>query len=807
MPEPDATQHTGQPAAPRSETASHRQHAQPQRQQRTPPPGPQRERPLVEPTDKTGVLSDAETAVQSRFAPNQWIEFSNEALTLNGLPGMFAKLTAVSERSLTVAAWPPLTAEQQAVCGQDWQRNLGTRPIVRRWDSPGAATLETPAANEGWLELEKGIEIKFEAGQYKTGDYWLIPTRHLTGQIDWPNDGPQPALGIRHHYAPLAALTLAGGTWTIQEDLRRLFSALTGGLLSKQGDVMTGSLRVSADLHVDNNLGIGMTNPGEKLDVNGNALIRGSLSVDSTLDVNGNIITQGIDVSSRSRSDHLDVDGAFYRYSGQAYITVDDNLYIRDTKSSAQIHFNTNNGSLNIASINLTEKLDVRGNALMSGDLTVNTDTLHVNSNTKRLGIGTTDPVSRLTINPNIKHDNKYDRYGEAVLTLFEPADNGGNQPNGTRDILNLVREGVPNQAHGNKVSLALGRYENSGTNARTQLDIKLTDNHFDAHNAVLSLRSNGHVGIGTTTPAAPLDVNGNALMSGDLTVDTNTLHVSSARNQVGIGTTEPTHKLSVIGNALISGNLSVQTNLDVDGDITTQGVNVARQRSEHLDTDGAFYRYNGQVYITVDDNLYIRDRAGDIQMHFDTNSGRLGIGQRNPQEALDISGRIRLHSPEGREAWIWVDDESKSLRLALTGSHHHPNKTVIAKWNGDDNWDYPSDARLKTAIADEEHILDRLMQLAVKNYRWRDNPEEPTRHIGFLAQDVQPLFPTMVGEIEDEESGEPTLTLKSGGFGVLAVGGLRELKREKDADIAQLRAMIANEIAKLTARIEQLMG
>jgi hypothetical protein len=133
---------------------------------------------------------------------------------------------------------------------------------------------------------------------------------------------------------------------------------------------------------------------------------------------------------------------------------------------------------------------------------------LRIQSN-GNVGIGTSNPVSKLTINADIAHDSNFNTYGDAPLTLFEPTSNGGSTPNGTRDILNLVREGITNQAYGNKVSLAIGRYENDGVNSRTQLDIKLTDGSFSSHTAVMSLRSNGRVGIGTTDPKAQLQVTG----------------------------------------------------------------------------------------------------------------------------------------------------------------------------------------------------------------------------------------------------------------------------------------------------------
>lgn len=125
------------------------------------------------------------------------------------------------------------------------------------------------------------------------------------------------------------------------------------------------------------------------------------------------------------------------------------------------------------------------------------------------VGIGATDPKSKLTINKKIIHDGGFSTFGDAQLTIFDPNHNGGESPNGTRDMLHLVREGVSGKAYGNKASFALGRYENNGLNSRTQLDIKLTDDSFSTHKAVMTLRSNGNVGIGTDPGPDRLKVNG----------------------------------------------------------------------------------------------------------------------------------------------------------------------------------------------------------------------------------------------------------------------------------------------------------
>ena len=80
-----------------------------------------------------------------------------------------------------------------------------------------------------------------------------------------------------------------------------------------------------------------------------------------------------------------------------------------------------------------------------------------------------------------------------------------------------------------------------------------------------------------------------------------------------------------------------------------------------------------------------------------------------------------------------------------------------------------PSDIRLKKNIQDIEPVLDKVMQLQTKTYEFdRDtyhyaNLANGVQH-GFIAQNVQELFPTLVEEErhsftigEDEETGERT--------------------------------------------------
>lgn len=80
--------------------------------------------------------------------------------------------------------------------------------------------------------------------------------------------------------------------------------------------------------------------------------------------------------------------------------------------------------------------------------------------------------------------------------------------------------------------------------------------------------------------------------------------------------------------------------------------------RTTHLEADGSIYRFGGQVYFTVDDNLYVRNTnapGGQPAFHFDTFNHRLGIGIMSPPNKVDIQGgAVRTGShPSGLALYV----------------------------------------------------------------------------------------------------------------------------------------------------------
>lgn len=181
------------------------------------------------------------------LAVDDIVELSDEDTVLSGVTGSLVRVTGVDLDTLTIS----FEASSLPI-PQDASRHA----VLRRWDHGHRKTATTPgkAANEGrpkvaddmaltlteegWLTIEDGISVFFEAAKldqqhYRTGDYWLIPARTAIGDVLWPRNADakreplsQPPHGVEHHYAPLAIVTVdgAGGVTVFAEPTRRFKS-------------------------------------------------------------------------------------------------------------------------------------------------------------------------------------------------------------------------------------------------------------------------------------------------------------------------------------------------------------------------------------------------------------------------------------------------------------------------------------------------------------------------------------------------------------------------------------------------------
>ena len=151
------------------------------------------------------------------FAAGQLVEVVDDAQELSGSPGQLFTIAKVNAATRIAT----LSGAPAAV-------DASRHPRLRRWDSATETPVAIPGTNGGFIALEDGVEVKFSNGSFRTGDYWQIPARTATADIEWPFTAPQPARGVLHHYARLAFLRLKDdGTPQPPQDARRIFRPLT----------------------------------------------------------------------------------------------------------------------------------------------------------------------------------------------------------------------------------------------------------------------------------------------------------------------------------------------------------------------------------------------------------------------------------------------------------------------------------------------------------------------------------------------------------------------------------------------------
>ena len=173
-------------------------------------------------SDESTTLTLEHLGRDDRFClkPDDWVEIVDDDYILHGRVENLVQILVIDHEDMKV------TLKTKA---PEFKREK--HPYLRRWDQKtgngeGIEVLKSADDQDPWIDLEDGIQIKFSQLQneaYQSGDYWLIPARVLTGDIEWPkedNGNPKALLphGVKHHYAPLALVD----SGKVVADLRRL---------------------------------------------------------------------------------------------------------------------------------------------------------------------------------------------------------------------------------------------------------------------------------------------------------------------------------------------------------------------------------------------------------------------------------------------------------------------------------------------------------------------------------------------------------------------------------------------------------
>ena len=583
------------------------------------------------------------------FSSGEWIEVIDDVRELQGQPGILVRLT--DRTSGNKLFFDPATISgQNEISESTFPTNY--QPKIRRWNHVDD-TAEVVITSKAEISLEKGIILNFDSQtSYQTGDYWLIPTRKVkvnNTHIDLPfkennTSFPQSPDGIEHHYCPLALLCYDGNQFQIL-DLRSTFPSLSN-CLDKTGDIMTGALEIQDNLFVtgeDSRVGIGTKTPEAKLEVVGKAKITDSLGIGTVappdgLSVRGNFLLAtkdgevSIGTDTTQSQDTLAVKGNT-EIDGTLKVT-NNNNFVFATTNENKVGIGTDtpqaklevigNGkisdSLGIATDleeNSTDKLAVKGNSNLDGELKVTQNAFLATTNENKVGIGTQNPEAKLEVVGATKisgltqiFDGDFEVNENALIAT---ADNtqvtiGSNTSNSTTKLA----------VKGN-------------TDIYGKLEVTNNDN-------IVLATTEDKVGINTATPKQKLVIN-----SGKVGIGYNEPNQTAAlaiKDNVGIGTTqvESNQKLVVKGDTYLNGELEVNESAF----LATNGGNVGVGTSQvHQNT---FLGVKGSTSIG---EAYLNQAAPANGLIV---QGNVGIGTDSPDPAtkLDVSGKVKIKDGVG---------------------------------------------------------------------------------------------------------------------------------------------------------------
>jgi len=435
------------------------------------------------------------------------------------------------------------------------------------------------------------------------------------------------------------------------------------------------------------------------------------------------------------------------------------------------------------------------------------------------VGIGTTSPADRLSVAGTVLATGTVTRAGSGTTSFVAFRNNSDvNSFYEARTTAGGVFFGA-NAAN----SFAVGP-----TASGTGNYLRASENLFfvsTGGSERLRIDSAGNVGIGTTTPNVALEVNGNIHVSGTarsiLNRSNNSLRLGANNTEYvfiqGNGdirffqndTTDPGFNNTTVGAGLgANGRLALSrtSNALFVNRNTSDGsaVSFRREGTEvgtiSVTTTATSYNTSANSGLTGVDATTVALRTNNTERMRITSGGNVGIGTSNPATRLSVnaaSGSTQIADFTNTSAGSTLYGIVASIESGgnNTNSFHFAGVTqTVALYYlfGNGTTSYTSDIRVKKNVeTTRDGYLEDVSKLRVVKYNWYNDEDDTPRELGFIAQEVEQVFPGLVQDaLHPTKDGVCHKVLKASVLVPILTKALQEANSKIDALEARMTAL-----------------
>ncbi|WBF78107.1 tail structural protein [Methylophilales phage MEP401] len=284
---------------------------------------------------------------------------------------------------------------------------------------------------------------------------------------------------------------------------------------------------------------------------------------------------------------------------------------------------------------------------------------------------------------------------------------------------------------------------------------------------------------------------------SGDVDIDSGTLHVDATNNRVGIGTSSPAHNVEIVATASGSVNDTLQIRNNATATGTGSRIRFINSTDENSDANGASIasiRTGGDNDLAFETENVERMRIksnGDVLIGTTTDlaAGSEGVEIRGDlgviytaRNTTANAGHILFYNPNG-----------------IVGSIQTTGTTT--------SYVTSSDYRLKEKVSPMSGSIDRLKQLKPSTWSWKIDGSHGE---GFLAHEAQTVVPESATGTKDAMRTEeyevtPEVLDDDGNVVTEAVMGTREVPDYQGIDQSKLVPLLTAALQEAVTKIEDL--